>query len=204
MTISKYSPVGYFQRLKEFVRLKECSRQQCLSNSDANGNKYELSSLHAQSSDVAEVSFFQVDPSMGQCCGLPTASAKPVNMNNTILVLPLQSLASYEHFGPWIDQATSKTQQRLLVFLVSPLFNSQSDLNPTESWKAMEKLLSFIYTRSSQIAMKEERVLMRVDVIFQGDNGHILSGLDKTSTLDWDALFAPSHGTQMASRPPAF
>lgn len=114
-------------------------------------------------------------------------------MNNTVLILSLQSLASYEPFGPWIDEATSKTQQRLLVFLVSPLFDSQSDLNPTGSWKSMEKLLSFIYTRSSQMAMKLDRVLMRVDVIFQGNDGNVLSGVERESTNDWDASFSPSH-----------
>ena len=113
-------------------------------------------------------------------------------LENTILVLPIFSLTEYQHFGPWIDHTTTNTTNRLLVILLSPLFDVENGgISPTGTWKLMERLISFIYTRASWVAARLDRVLMRIDVVLHATTATVLSGIEKEKSYGWNAVFVP-------------
>jgi hypothetical protein len=121
------------------------------------------------------------------------SSHKP--LENTILILPISSLTEYQHFGPWIDHAATNTTNRLLVILVSPLFDVENGgISPTGTWKPMERLISFIYTRASWVAARLDRVLMRIDVVLHATTALVLSGIEKEKSYGWNAVFVPEAG----------
>lgn len=58
----------------------------------------------------------------------------------------------------------------------------------------MEKLLSFIYTRASRVAMELNRVLMRIDVLLYAGRSVVVSDIERERSVKWDAVFAPANG----------
>jgi pantetheine-phosphate adenylyltransferase len=130
---------------------------------------------------------------------MPTlmADSNQKPLESAILVLPIPSLTEYQHFGPWINHAATNTTNRLLVILVSPLFDVENGgISPTGTWKLMERLISFIYTRASWVAVRLDRVLMRIDVILHATTASILSGIEKEKNYRWNAIFVPEGGSK--------
>jgi pantetheine-phosphate adenylyltransferase len=134
---------------------------------------------------------------MGQALAMPTLMAAPAqkSLQSAILILPISSISEYQHFGPWIDHAATSTTNRLLVILVSPLFDVENGgINPTGTWESMERLISFIYTRASWVAVRLDRVLMRIDVVLHAATTSVLSGIEKEKNYGWNAVFVPEGG----------
>lgn len=133
---------------------------------------------------------------MGQALALPTtAKSSQTPLNNTILILPISSLSEKDHFGPWIDHVATNTGERLLIILVSPLFDVENGgINPIATWKPMERLLSFIYTRASRVAARLDRVLMRIDVVLHSGSTSVLNGIEREKDNDWNIVFMPEGG----------
>lgn len=127
--------------------------------------------------------------------------ASPGVRSHTILILPVSDLSEYRHFGPWIDLAATQTSERLLVFLVSPLFESVNEEDDTFQWKDLERLLSFVYTRASKVAIKLDRVLMNIDVVLHSVQGPLLSGVERVNSVLWDVVFAPNDGLHLPKLP---
>jgi pantetheine-phosphate adenylyltransferase len=129
------------------------------------------------------------------------AYASPGVRSHTILILPVSDLSDYRHFGPWIDLAATQTSERLLVFLVSPLFESvnEEEEDDTFQWKDLERLLSFVYTRASKVAIKLDRVLMNIDVVLHSVQGPVLSGVERVNSVLWDVVFAPNNGLHLSN-----
>ena len=123
--------------------------------------------------------------------------ASPGVRSHTILILPAPDLSDYHRFGPWIDLAATETSKRLLVFLVSPLFESVNEEEDTFQWKDLERLLSFVYTRASKVAIKLDRVLMNIDVVLHSVQGTLLSGVERLSSVLWDVVFTPNNGLHL-------
>lgn len=120
--------------------------------------------------------------------------ASPGLHSNTILILPVSDLLDYHRFGPWIDHAATLTSKRLLIFLVSHLFNSENEEGPDLLWKSLEKLLSFVYTRASKMAIKTNRILMNIDVVLHAVQGRLLSGVERENSVEWEMVFTPTDG----------
>src|SRR6185369_121729 len=124
----------------------------------------------------------------------------PSPLSNTILVLQLSSLSQYEHVGHLISQAARKTKTRLLILLYSPLFDPENGIKPVQSWHSVERLLSFIYTRASAVALELDRILLQIDVLFYAGPSIIVSDIDGQRRIKWDAVFLPSEGAPSFSR----
>lgn len=126
----------------------------------------------------------------------------PPLVSNTLLVLPIYSLTSYTHIAPLIDYATHHTSSRLLILLVSPLFHPQTGIHPSTHWSDLQRLLSYIYSKASAIALRHNRVLLRIDVLVHGGNDAPISGvLDSgLENVQWDACYVAYECT---SRMPA-
>jgi hypothetical protein len=128
--------------------------------------------------------------------------ASPGVRSHTILILPVSDLSEYRHFGPWIDLAATQTSERLLVFLVSSLFESLNEEEDTTfQWKDLERLLSFVYTRASKVAIKLDRVLMNIDAVLHSVQGPLLSGVERVDSVLWDVVFAPNNGLHFPELP---
>jgi len=115
----------------------------------------------------------------------------PQLISNTLLVLPIYSLTSYAHLAPLIDYATNDTSSRLLILLVSPLFHPQTGIHPSTHWSDLQRLLSYIYSKASVIALRHDRVLLRIDVLVHGGNDAPISGvIDRgIESIQWDACY---------------
>lgn len=126
---------------------------------------------------------------MGQL--LPTAMAHEEHqcLKKTILVLSISSLQEYRHLGPSIEQATRNTESRLLIILVSPLFDPENGIDPIGSWKEMESFISFVYMRASTVAIALDRVLMSIDVVLHPGNGSLFSNIDGEHATRWEGVY---------------
>ena len=132
---------------------------------------------------------------MGQL--LPTAMAREERrcLKNTILALSVSSLQDYRHLGPSIEQAARNTNSRLLVILISPLFDPHNGINAINSWKEIEALISFVYMRASSVAISLDRVLMSIDVALHPGEGSSFSNIDGERSTGWEAIYVGENGT---------
>jgi len=110
---------------------------------------------------------------------------------NTLLVLPIYSLTSYAHLAPLIDYATNDTSSRLLILLVSPLFHPQTGIHPSTHWSDLQRLLSYIYSKASAVALRHDRILLRIDVLVHGGNDTPISGVIDCGieNIQWDTCY---------------
>ena len=131
-------------------------------------------------------------------------------ISNTLLVLPIYSLTSYAHLAPLIEYATHDTRSRLLILLVSPLFHPQTGVHPSTHWSDLQRLLSFIYSKASMVALQHDRVLLRIDVLVHGGNDAPISGVinNGIESVQWDACYVayectciPSWARHMSTAP---
>src|SRR5258708_5941316 len=115
----------------------------------------------------------------------------PQLVSNTLLVLPIYSLTSYAHLAPLIEYATHNTSSRLLMLLASPLFHPQTGIHPTTHWSDLQRLLSYIYSKASAVALQHGRVLLRIDVLVHGGNDAPSSGILNSGiqSVQWDACY---------------
>ena len=126
---------------------------------------------------------------------------QPQLVSNTLLVLPIHSLASYAHLAPLIDYATHRTSSRLLILLASPLFHPQSGIHPSTHWSVLQRLLSYIYSKVSATALRHDRVLLRIDVLVHGGNDAPISGIIDSGleNVQWDACYVACECTSLCS-----
>ncbi|KAI0054014.1 Nucleotidylyl transferase [Auriscalpium vulgare] len=116
---------------------------------------------------------------------LPNAS-----FSSAILLATIDSLDSPHFLAPIIAGAARSTRDRLIVVLFSRLFNVghsprspvtaarrdsvasvQSDapaLSRTESWDAVQSLLTYVYVQATSVAQNMDKILLNVDVLLRG------------------------------------
>lgn len=125
----------------------------------------------------------------------------PQPVPNALLVLPIHSLTSYTHLAPLIDYATHHTNSRLLIVLVSPLFHPQTGVHPSMHWSDLQQLLFYAYFKASTIALRHDRVLLRIDVLVHGGNDVPISGIidGGIERVQWDACYVPFECTFRSS-----
>jgi pantetheine-phosphate adenylyltransferase len=125
----------------------------------------------------------------------------PQLVSNTLLVLPIYSLASNAHLAPLIDYATNHTSSRLLILLVSPLFHPQTGIHPSTHWSDLQRLLSSIYSKVSATALRHDRVLLRIDVLVHGGNDAPISGIIDSGidNVQWGACYVAYERTYVRS-----
>jgi hypothetical protein len=118
---------------------------------------------------------------------------RPQLVSNTLLVLPIYSLTSYTHLASVIGYATDHTSSRLLILLVSPLFHPKTGIHPSTHWPDLQRLLSCTYSKASAIALRHDRVLLRIDVLVHGGNDAPISGVmdREIECVRWDTCYVP-------------
>lgn len=117
-------------------------------------------------------------------------------MENSILIAGLFSLSSPHFLGKIIQETARKSKSRLLIVLVSPLFNTADGVSHTESWRHVQTLLTFVYVQATAIAQELDNILLDVDVVLRGH--------DELISSDWangmETLFRIQNGAYRALR----
>ena len=105
-------------------------------------------------------------------------------VNNSLLITTIDSIDVLPHFltSP-IAVATTKSLQSLTIVLVSPYFNPPGypftksrrtsirdvkGISRTERWEDVQKILTFVYVQATKVAQELGRILLNVDVLFDG------------------------------------
>ncbi|EPQ58000.1 Nucleotidylyl transferase [Gloeophyllum trabeum ATCC 11539] len=98
--------------------------------------------------------------------------------DHAVLIGLLESFEAAHSLGPAISLATTRTRKRLLIVLVSELFNpfdgtAEHGVSPTSAWDNVQRLLTYVYVQATKTAQDHDRVLMDVDVLLKGTHDHL-------------------------------
>ncbi|KAF4608591.1 hypothetical protein EYR40_000936 [Pleurotus pulmonarius] len=96
----------------------------------------------------------------------------PPLYTNSLLFARLPSLSTPHFLSTLISDAAASTKERLLIILFSPLFKDGA-ISHTESWDAVQCILTFVYVQATKIAQDADRVLMDVDVLLKASDEEI-------------------------------
>ena len=119
-------------------------------------------------------------------------------VDNALLLATLPNLATPHFLAPVISYATTHTRKRLVIVLFSRHFNvhhkhnelpknihtaltfaENQALSHTQSWEAVQRILTFAYVQATKIAQEMNKVLMDVDILLKGLNEDLDEGLEK-------------------------
>ena len=123
----------------------------------------------------------------------------PNSLESSILVATLQSLEAPHFLSPVISSATTATDSRLLIVLLSHLFDEHnpdpsgesSGISHTEKWDQVQSLLTSLYVQATKVAQDMGKVLLQVDIVLKG----IDRGLDDAILQQkFDALYQVEGG----------
>ena len=91
------------------------------------------------------------------------------------------------HFlAPVISAAARASRDRLLIVLVSPLFNIfPQGISHTEKWDEVQCILTFVYVQATKVAQDMDKVLMEVDVLLRGTD----EGISEKWAEDMDRVY---------------
>ncbi|KAF7440633.1 hypothetical protein PC9H_000979 [Pleurotus ostreatus] len=96
----------------------------------------------------------------------------PPLYTNSLLFARLPNLSTPHFLSTLISDAAASTKERLLIILFSPLFKNGA-ISHTESWDAVQCILTFVYVQATKIAQDADRVLMDVDVLLKASDEEI-------------------------------
>lgn len=96
----------------------------------------------------------------------------PPLYTNSLLFARLPNLSTPHFLSTLISDAAASTKERLLIILFSPLFKDGA-ISHTESWDAVQCILTFVYVQATKIAQDADRVLMDVDVLLKASDEEI-------------------------------
>lgn len=91
-----------------------------------------------------------------------------------VLFAVLSDLSIPHHLAGVIGSVARLTRKRLIIILVSPLFNehrSSCDTNSvshSQSWQEIQSLLTFVYVQATNVAQQLDNILMEIDVLLKG------------------------------------
>ncbi|KDR73619.1 hypothetical protein GALMADRAFT_251363 [Galerina marginata CBS 339.88] len=126
----------------------------------------------------------------------------PELVDSAILLATLPNLSVPHFLAPVVTWATAHTRNRLIIVLFSRHFNVHyshngplkndhltfseiQSLSRTESWDAVQRILTFTYVQATKVAQDANKVLMEVDVLLKGLN----EDLDPQLAKDVDICF---------------
>jgi pantetheine-phosphate adenylyltransferase len=122
-----------------------------------------------------------------------------LEVQRSILLATLHDL-SVHHLADAISSAAQWTHKRLIILLVSRLFNKPSSnsasecqeapISHTQKWNEVQSLLTCAYVQATKVAQQLNRVLMEVDVLLKG----IDETLPDDLANDVDILYRVHHG----------
>ena len=107
----------------------------------------------------------------------------------------LPDLSAPHFLAPVISAAAHVTQNRLLIILYSPLFNS-GGTSHTGAWDSVQRLLTFVYVQATKVAQEMGKVLMEVDVLLKGLDDESQPSVDTT-----EAVFLVEGGVYFKTMP---
>lgn len=87
--------------------------------------------------------------------------------DNSIVLAPIYDLSTPRHLAEIISRAARQTRKRLIVILVSDIFDPHI-VSHTETWDNVQSLLTFVYVQAMKEAQALDRILMDVDVLLKG------------------------------------
>ncbi|KZT26556.1 Nucleotidylyl transferase [Neolentinus lepideus HHB14362 ss-1] len=99
------------------------------------------------------------------------------DLDRALLLAHLESFEVAHALGLAISHITARTRTRLLIVLVSELFNADKGISPTAAWDDVQRLLTYVYVQATRIAQEHDRVLMDVDVLLKGTADKLSEGL---------------------------
>ncbi|CAA7271447.1 unnamed protein product [Cyclocybe aegerita] len=121
--------------------------------------------------------------------------SNPECVDRAILLATIPDLAPPYFLTPAIVSATAHTRTRLIIVLFSRFFNIRHTthllhtydeslgLSHTQSWDAVQRILTFTYVQATKVAQDMDKVLMDVDVLLHGLNEDISPDLGKDMDL---------------------
>jgi pantetheine-phosphate adenylyltransferase len=122
-----------------------------------------------------------------------------LEVQRSILLATLDDL-SVHHLTDAISSAAQWTHKRLIILLVSKLFNNpssnsasecqESSISHTQRWDEVQSLLTCAYVQATKVAQQLNRVLMEVDVLLKGTDETLPDDLAD----DVDILYRVHHG----------
>ncbi|KAF5330715.1 hypothetical protein D9619_005346 [Psilocybe cf. subviscida] len=141
--------------------------------------------------------------------GDPNATHPPSigAVDNAVLLANLPNLTPPHFLAPVISFATSHSRKRLVIVLFSRHFNVQHPqlgslvsapatislqkltypenqaLSHTQSWDAVQRILTFAYVQAARVAQEMNKVTMDIDVLLKGLNEDLDAGLGTGSDL---------------------
>lgn len=91
--------------------------------------------------------------------------------HRAIIFATIHDLSIPHHLAAPITSAAQSSQDRLIIILVSPLFDDPNvghDTKHIRCWKEVQSLLTFLYVQATNVAQQQDKVLMEVDVLLKG------------------------------------
>ncbi|KAL0946724.1 hypothetical protein HGRIS_012906 [Hohenbuehelia grisea] len=108
-----------------------------------------------------------------------------------IVLATLPDLTTPHYLGRIISTAAQATRHRLLIILVSPLFDPNA-ISHTDNWDSVQRILTYIYVQATKVAQDMDKVLMEVDVLLKGPSeslpDNITDGVEVVYSLQGDTL----------------
>lgn len=119
-------------------------------------------------------------------------------VESAVLYATLDDLADAHLLAPAIAHAAQRTRDRLLIVLLSELFDASHPVSHTANWNGVQQLLTFVYVQATKVAQDMDRILMQIDVLLQGPR----DALPEHSAPP-DIVFRVEGGMSAACRPAA-
>ncbi|KAE9409475.1 Nucleotidylyl transferase [Gymnopus androsaceus JB14] len=95
------------------------------------------------------------------------ASDPPVKAISSVLLLAsLPSLSIPYFLGQAITEAATTAHNHLYIVLFSPFFNAGA-ISHTQSWKDVQRLLTFVYVQATKVAQDMDKIIMQIDVLLK-------------------------------------
>jgi hypothetical protein len=122
-------------------------------------------------------------------------TSEPVK--HVLFITTIPDLQTPHYLGEHIAHVTERALERVVIVLVSPLFNGGLPLSKRSpgtttlgvshagSWTAVQRILTYVYVKSSAAAQAKGRILLDIDVLLHGTD----TVLDARIVTSPDVLF---------------
>jgi hypothetical protein len=99
----------------------------------------------------------------------------------SVLIANLSSPSDYHILESAIQNATRSTKDRLVIILHSPAFANQEV--PRANWFEIQRLLTWVYVKSTAVAQDMDKVLLDTDVLLRPPHTPTVEGTTKDGDL---------------------
>ena len=97
-----------------------------------------------------------------------------------ILVCYLRSFDLPIFISEPISRSTSIAQDRVVILLISPLFEN---ISHTQHWDNVQRLLTFVYVQAAKALQEQDSILLQIDVLLKQVGEDVPSELSDAHTL---------------------